>query len=210
MVYVCIYEECSSRLDFSKIKSFISRHFGEIAVKVIRPKDKIVRTKGLVLYFPATQKEFFKRYKEKKASYSVILTDRLFATLDDDGRLHIRAAFYSFPSIISLSGIVEGPAKPKEFYIYKQKYSSLGVWDLKEAEIKKRFKGQFIDYNDRRMTEVVKGYIAQALFFYITGDPFCEKRSCRLYNAHWQKDLIYSQITCGKFCRRHKNIWQGR
>jgi hypothetical protein len=214
MAPVCIYEECSSKLDFSKIKSFISRYFGKIAVKIIRSKNRTVQTKGLLLDFTGTQKEFYKRYPGSAKSCSIILTDRLFATPDDDKRLHIRASVYSFPSIISLSGIVEGPAKPKEFYIYKQRYSSLGAWELKQPEVKKKFKGEFIDYGDRRMAEVVKGYLAQAIFFYISGNPFCEKKPCRLYNAHWQKDLIYSQITSAKFCPKHtkilKSIWQRR
>ena len=68
----------------------------------------------------------------------------------------------------------------------------------------KRFKTRFIDYGDRRMTEVLKGYVSQALFFHITGNPFCEKRYCRLFNSHWQEGLIHSQVKVGKFCRHHK------
>ncbi len=82
----------------------------------------------------------------------------------------------------------------------------MGVWELKAPQVKKRFKGRFIDYGDRRLTKVLKGYIVQAIFFYITGDPFCEKKACRLYNAHWQKDLIYAQIKHGKFCKYHKKL----
>jgi hypothetical protein len=136
----------------------------------------------------------------------IVLTDKIFATFDKDGRLHIRASIYSIPSVISTAGIVEGPAKPREFYIYKQRYSSLGIWPCKEEEVKQKFRGQFIDYQDKRIKEVIKGYIAQALFFYIIGNPFCNKKLCRLYNVHWQKDLIYSQIKKGTFCRYHKAL----
>jgi hypothetical protein len=164
----------------------------------------MVRTKGLLFDLLGTQNSFDN--KTAQDSCHIVLTDRIFTTFGEDKRPHIRASIYGTPSIISLSGIVEGPAKPREFYIYKQRYSSLGVWELKEQEIKKKFKGQFIDYNDKRLTKIAKGYVAQALFFYITGDPFCSKRSCRLYNAHWQKDLIYSQIKSGKFCKYHQSV----
>lgn len=134
------------------------------------------------------------------------MTNKLFATLDTDNRPHIRAAIFGYPSIISTSGIVEGPAKPKEFYLYKQKYLQLGIWDIEEARLKKKFKSRFIDYADKRTNEVLKGYIAQGLFFYIMGEPFCPQKSCRLYNAHWQEDLIYCQIKSGKFCKSHQKM----
>ena len=71
---------------------------------------------------------------------------------------------------------------------------------------KGKFKGKFIDYKDRRSNEVLKGYIAQALFFHITGEPFCSQKNCRLYNAHWQEDLIFSQIKSGEFCAKHRKV----
>lgn len=166
-----------------------------------------MHTRGLLFDFVGTQKAFSQFiYSKKNNSCYIIITQRLFATYDEQKQIHIRSSIFSFPSVISIPGIVEGPAKPKEFYLYKQKYSQLGVWEIEEPKIKEKFKGRFIDYEDSRIREVVKGYIAQGLLFYITGEPFCEKRSCRLFNAHWQEDLIYSQIKCGKFCARHKKI----
>lgn len=163
-----------------------------------------MHARGILFDLIKTQRFFYA--KKSEGISQVVLTNRIFATLGEDNHPHIRPSIYSFPSVISLPGIVEGPAKPKEFYIYKQRYAALGAWELKEDEVKKRFKGQFIDYNDKRLTEVTKGYIAQALFFYMTGEPFCDKKSCRLYNAHWQKDLIYSQISSGKFCATHQSL----
>jgi hypothetical protein len=108
--------------------------------------------------------------------------------------------------VISTAGIVEGPAKPKEYYLYKQKYSRLGTWEIEQDKIKNKFRSRFIDYQDKRMNEVIKGYIAQALFFYINGESFCKNKGCRLFNAHWQEDLIYAQIKIGEFCNRHRRI----
>lgn len=170
-------------------------------------KKKAVCTTGLLFDFIGTEKIFDKfKYSRFKHSCHIILTNKIFATFDEARRLHVRASIYSLPSVISISGIVEGPAKPKEYYLYKQKYTQLGIWDIEEVKLKKKFKGRFIDYQDKRMNEALKGYISQALFFHMTGEPFCNKRSCRLYNAHWQEDLIYSQIKIGRFCRRHREL----
>jgi hypothetical protein len=174
-------------------------------VYLVNLREKTVQTRGLLFDFIATGKAFQKlKYSNIKDACHIILTSRLFATYDEQKRLHIRAAIFGWPSVISTSGIIEGPAKPKEYYLYKQRYSSLGVWEIEEAKVKQKFKGRFIDYNDKRMTDVLKGYIAQAIFLYITGNPFCESKNCRLYNAHWQTGLIYAQIKNGRFCPRHK------
>jgi len=136
---------------------------------------------------------------------SIWFTNRLFATWDDGGkRYHLRTSVYGVPSIISTTGIVEAPAKPREYYLLKQQYESLGK-DLKE--LKDRFKGSFIDYGDRRLTEVVKGYAMQAIFYSLTGDPFCEDKGCRLYNAHWQEELFFAQLGSGyELCQRHTEL----
>ena len=74
-------------------------------------------------------------------------------------------------------------------------------------EVKDKFDGTFIDYEDERMTEVVKGYAMQAVFYCLTGEPFCEDRGCRLYNAHWQEELITAQLKSKyEFCERHDRI----
>lgn len=44
----------------------------------------------------------------------IIFTNRLFATWDDSNkRYHVRTSLYAIPSIISTSGLVEAPAKPR-------------------------------------------------------------------------------------------------
>jgi hypothetical protein len=49
--------------------------------------------------------------------------------------------------------------------------------------------------------------VLQALFFFLTdGEPFCESDSCRLYNAHWQQDLIRTQVENPAICARHMSI----
>lgn len=132
---------------------------------------------------------------------SILFTNQIFGTWDRDNcRYHARVSLYSFPSLISITGLVEAPAKPKEFYLKKQMGTPVEM-------LKEEYQGRFLDHGDLRMTEVLKGYAMQALFFHLTGDPFCEDRNCRLFNSHWQEEVIYSQLNGRyEFCPTHEAI----
>jgi len=135
----------------------------------------------------------------------IVFSHRLLGTFDADGRYHARAVICSYPSVVSTSGIVEGPAKPKEYYTVKARLSiALGAVPFEAA--KQPFAGRFIDYDDPRMTEVVKGYALQAAMYHITREAFCGKPECRLFDAHWQAELIAAQIDSGRLCHRHTTI----
>ncbi len=131
----------------------------------------------------------------------IIFTNQLLGTWDDgDHRYHARVSVYGFPSLISTTGVVEAPAKPREFYLKKRLGIPLHV-------LKNEFRGRFIDHGDPHLTEAVKGYVMQALFFHTMGNPFCDDPDCRLYNAHWQEDLIRAQLDGRyEFCPNHREI----
>ena len=137
-------------------------------------------------------------------STHIILTDRLIGTFDEnDRRYHARTIVCGFPSIISMTGVVEAPAKPREFYIEKQ----LAGGDVVAfEEIKKKYVGRFIDYGDARMAEVLKGYAMQAIFYHAFNEAFCEDKGCRLFNAHWQEEMIHAQLEGDEFCKRHEKL----
>lgn len=139
----------------------------------------------------------------------IFLTNRLFATWEEsDRRYHLRTSVYGFPSVISTTGIVEAPARPREYYLLKQQYEMLGK-DI--SELKGLFRGRFIDYEDERLKEVAKGYAMQAICYHLIGAPFCEDRGCRLYNAHWQEELIFAQLDSGyEFCESHERLLERR
>jgi hypothetical protein len=41
----------------------------------------------------------------------------------------------------------------------------------------------------------------------MTGEPFCEERECRLFNAHWQEDLLHAQLDGGSdLCAKHERM----
>ena len=132
---------------------------------------------------------------------SIIFTNKLTCTFDEnDFRYHARALIGSNPVIISTTGIIEAPAKPKQYYL------DLMTNFTKEKidEVKEKYKGKFLEYNDSRISEIIEGYVLQAIMYYETGDAFCEDKGCRLFNAHWQKDLFYSQLENKKLCNKHQ------
>ena len=137
-------------------------------------------------------------------NFHIIFTKKLTCTFDNsDFRFHGRALIGSNPAIISTTGIIEAPAKPKEYYL---ELISRFAQGLNIESIKKKYQGQYLEYHDNRLSEVVKGYLLQAIFYIITGEPFCENLDCRLNNAHWQRDLLYSQLEIGKLCQKHQKI----
>jgi hypothetical protein len=133
----------------------------------------------------------------------IIFTNKLTCTFDEnDFRYHARTWVGSNPIIISTTGIIEAPAKPKQFYIDLMTNFS----EESTENIKEKYKGEFLEYNDLKLPEVVEGYILQAVFYYETGDVFCDNKQCRLFNSHWQKDLFISQIENKKMCEKHEKI----
>lgn len=137
----------------------------------------------------------------------IAFTNRLFGTLDEwDRRYHARVIILGYPSLISTTGIVEAPAKPREFYHLKQEYTMRGSTNIPIDIIKEKLKGRFIEYDDERLTEVMKGYVMQAIFYHVTFEAFCEDKNCRLYNAHWQEEVINAQLGNREFCERHEKF----
>ena len=143
-------------------------------------------------------------FNNNNETMHIILTNRLTCTFDEnDERYHARAVICANPAIISITGIIEAPAKPREYYF---DVMSLKAQGLEIDSVKEKYKDEFLEYNDKRLTKVLEGYILQIIFYNITGESFCEDIKCMLNNAHWQKDLLLSQLTIGKLCKKHKDI----
>lgn len=136
--------------------------------------------------------------------FHIVFTNRLTCTYDfNDFRYHGRAVICSNPSIISTTGIIEAPAKPREYYMELISNMAQG---LNVDSLKEKYKGTYLEYHDQRISIVVEGYVMQAIFYYLTGEAFCENENCRLFNPHWQKDLLRSQIEIGKLCEKHQKF----
>lgn len=181
--------------------------FGEIECEKNALKKRELNTSGILYDGVKLMKLFQTSIPLQTLSLSyvhIIFTNRLFGTFDEtDRRYHARVILCGLPSIISTAGIVEAPAKPREFYILKQRFQ---YQEHLLSALKEKFKGRYIDYDDERLTEVMKGYVMQAIFYALIFDPFCPNKHCRLYNAHWQEEVINAQLKSGKCCKRHEKI----
>jgi hypothetical protein len=208
-------EELARRVAALRIKNLYSEEqefdplLGEVTFELKLLRDPRRRLPG-ILYdgyrFQELMRSLLRPEERNLRMMHVAFTNRLIATFDPGDRVyHARVIVCGYPSIISTSGVVEGPAKPKEFYMIKRSYTALGVAPPTEA-LKEEIRGRFIDYDDERMTEVLKGYVLQALFYHLTGDPFCGNPNCRLYNAHWQEEMIGAQLGSGELCDRHAQL----
>ena len=132
----------------------------------------------------------------------IIFTDRLACTFDlDDFRYHARTLIAANPSIISTTGMIEAPARSREFYLDLWSNPSTNI-----LEIEEKYKKQFLTYNDSRLGAVAKGYALQAVIYYMTGDAFCDQRDCQMYNAHWQSELLHCLVENNYLCKKHKEM----
>jgi len=182
--------------------------FGEVEFERRLLAEPTKRVPG-VLYdayrYASAMRALLPREERSLRILHVAFGHRLLGTFDEDGRYHARAVVCSFPSIVSTSGLVEAPAKPPEYYKVKARLSAvLGAVPFEAA--KAPFKGQFLDYDDPRLEEVAKGYALQAALYHIVGEAFCGDSACRLFNAHWQAELLRAQIESGGLCARHAGI----
>jgi len=136
----------------------------------------------------------------------IAFTSRLLGTFDDaDRRYHARAIVLGYPSVVSTSGLVEAPAKPRAFYEAKRALR-LESADARYESLKERFAGRFLDFDDPRLTQVAEGYALQAVFYHVTGEPFCKDQDCVLFNAHWQEELLHAQVESGVLCGLHRKV----
>ncbi len=175
----------------------------EIDFERRRIKDKSIRSGGVLydavrlaaLYFSLIPLE------ERKTNVChLVLTCELFGTWAlDDMRWHARTVLLGYPSLVSTTGLIEAPARPREFYLAR----NAGADD---AALRLAMQEEFIYYGDSRMTEVLKGYCAQAVYYHLTGEGFCQDPDCRLYNAHWQKELLHAQLESPhEYCEIHRS-----
>lgn len=133
----------------------------------------------------------------------ILILDELLCTFDEtDWRYHARSLICGNPTLISTSGIVEGIAKPRDYYYKLYFFRQKGIDIVNELE--REYSRQFINFNDPRINDIIVGLVLQSLFYFInSGDPFCEDKNCRLFNAHFQDDIIRINIEDKKICQRH-------
>jgi hypothetical protein len=139
----------------------------------------------------------------------VVFTKQYLGTFDEnDRRYHARTIICSWPVVVSTTGLREAPAKPREYYLLREGYAAAGKREQGEIELAGQFADRMLLKDDERLTNVARGYVLQALSYVTTGEPFCDEPSCRLFNAHWQEEMLAAQ-SGGTLCGRHEQWLRG-
>jgi hypothetical protein len=135
----------------------------------------------------------------------VALLDRAIGTWGDhDGRWHKRVAVLGQPSIVSVPGLYEAPAKPESYYKEKQRHALLSGDSPPREVLENQVEGDFLIEDDPRTTEALRGYVLAAVHLLETGEAFCEREGCRLFDAHYQANLVEAQLREPEFCEAHE------
>ena len=196
------FEKIASTRVFELKKPFQQHRPTEDEIEAERTNKDTTKSDKVFLYDGyELQRIVSESIREKNLdTMHIVFTNKLTVTFSKkDFRYHARALIGTSPSIISTTGIIEAPAKPKQYYMEL-------VGDFSENrvnKIKEKYRGQFLEYHDSRLGKIVEGYLLQAVFYVETGDAFCDNKNCRLFNAHWQKDLLESQLTNPRLCEKH-------
>jgi len=137
----------------------------------------------------------------------LVVTARLIGSFDaDDLRWHARTSIYGRLSIISTTGLVQAPARPREYYLALDRLARAAPRELVEAQLQAEFGDRCLQEDDERLTEVLKGYALQAVLYHLTGEPFCDEPTCRLFNAHWQEEMLRAQLEPPELCPEHTQL----
>ena len=140
----------------------------------------------------------------------IILTARLLSTFTpDDHRWHAHTVLLGEPHLISTTGIVQAPARPREYY-QGQAMATTGLVprEVVEAELQRRLADRMLTADDPRITSAALGLALQAVAYQLTGEAFCPEPTCRLFNARRQEELIRSQCSPeARLCARHEALF---
>lgn len=146
--------------------------------------------------------------RSSSSRLNIVFTNQLIGTWDaSDHRYHARTVLLGMPSLVSVSGLVEAPARSAGYYLARRSAEAMGLGEEEKLELTEAFADDCLGHDDARLTEVAKGYAAQAVAYRMIGEPFCDDQGCRLFNAHRQSELLYAQMGGdGDFCQRHREM----
>ena len=138
----------------------------------------------------------------------VPVLDRVVGTWGDhDGRWHKRVNVLGQPTIVSVPGLYEAPAKPEAYYKAQQRHALLSGDTPPREVLENEVEGEFLVADDPRTTGALEGYVLQAVHFLATGEDFCEDEACRLANPHRQPGVIAAQLREPAFCDAHAALY---
>jgi len=135
-----------------------------------------------------------------------VFMSQLLADIDAPADPRIGVAALGSPTLISTSGLVEAPRRPREYYFRRDHYAMLGAVEHIDALVE-QFADRTVDYGDPRINELLKGYLLMAVVYRATGDGPCADPLCPLHAADTQQELLQSQLgDRSRICGYHRGI----
>ncbi len=193
----------------ARVLSPYDRETGNTMAGIVRYEERALedpsRAGGVIYDGYAVQRALYPHAADEE-TLDVALIDRALGTWGNDGRWHKRVAVLGRPSLISVPGLYEAPAKPEEYYKEKSKYAMTGGVPPREY-LENKVEGDFLVKDDPRTTDALKGYALAAYHYATTGAAFCENPDCRLYDAHRQEGVVRAQLREPEFCDEHAALY---
>ena len=204
-------EDLPERFAEARVRSPYDRDTGNTMLGIVRYEERAMADparEGGVLYDGlAIQRALNDALPADDASLDtahVVLLDRVLGTWGDhDGRWHKRVSILGQPALVSVPGLYEAPAKPEEYYKEKQRHALVSGDTPPREVLENQVEGEFLIEDDPRTTDAIAGYVLGAVHFLATGEAFCAEEGCRLFNAHYQEELIDAQLRPPAFCSDH-------
>jgi hypothetical protein len=203
-------EDLPEELAAARVLDPYERETGNTMLGIVRYEERALehpeRAGGVCYDGLAVQHALNTRLPASEAceALHVAVLDRVVATWGDhDGRWHKRVNVLGQPALVSVPGLAEAPARPERYYRAQQRHALLSGDAPPREALEEEVEGAFLVAGDPRTTEVLKGYILQAIHFWTTGEAFCDRENCRLYNAHRQPALVEAQLRDPDFCDTH-------
>ena len=207
--------ELAERFAAVRVRSPYDRETGNTMLGTIRYEERALEDpdrEGGVLYDGvAVQRALNSALPDGERGLDTLhvpILDRALGTWGaHDGRWHKRVTVLGQPALVSVPGLFEAPAKPEAYYKEKQRHSLLSGDTPPREVLENRVEGEFLVENDPRTTDALKGYVLQAYHYLATGEAFCDREACRLFNAHYHEDLIEAQLRVPPFCDEHERAY---
>ncbi|WP_276271090.1 DUF7001 family protein [Haloarcula litorea] len=187
------------------------RETGNTMLGTVRYEERAIerpeRAGGVIYDGRALQETLYERLPADERGLDhlhVPLVDRVVGTWGDhDGRWHKRVTVLGQPSLVSVPGLYEAPAKPEQYYEEQQRHALLSGDAPPREVLEEQVDGEFLVADDPRTTEALKGYVLQAYHYLATGEAFCDDERCRLANPHRQPGVVRAQLRDPEFCPAH-------
>ncbi|MFP8954416.1 DUF7001 family protein [Natrialbaceae archaeon A-arb3/5] len=209
-------DELAERFAAARVTSPYDRETGNTMLGTIRYEERALENpdrEGGVLYDGVQiQRALNSAISEDERGLETLhvpILDRAIGTWGDhDGRWHKRVNVLGQPALLSVPGLYEAPAKPEEYYKEKQRHAMLSGDSPPREVLENQVDGEFLIEDDPRSTDALEGYVLQAYHYLETGEGFCDREVCRLYNAHYHEKLIAAQLRDPPFCPEHESLYE--